>query len=244
MFLYAWEASPPTTEPDGFPAGDSGASTAEWEDVLLPHSDHNERLELGSCRVAGSTEKSIKRQNGCCNIRAKTTMPNPHLPAETLDHVVDLLHDTRDALRNCCLVSKSWIPRTRKHLFADIRFRTVKSLQSWKETFPDHSASPARYTKILSIRCPHTVTAADAEAGGWIRGFSRVVHLGVDSHGLCARELAVTFAPFHGFSPVIKSLPRELYHSFVLANFQPHPFFSSSQGLDCDHSLLSADLRR
>jgi hypothetical protein len=51
-------------------------------------------------------------------------MPNPHLPAELLDHVVDHLHDTKLALRSCCLVSKSWIPRTRKHLFANINFNT------------------------------------------------------------------------------------------------------------------------
>ena len=39
-------------------------------------------------------------------------MSNLHLPAETLDHIVDHLHDTKDALRNCCLGSKSWVPRT------------------------------------------------------------------------------------------------------------------------------------
>jgi hypothetical protein len=54
-----------------------------------------------------------------------------------LDNVIDCLHDTRDALKNCCLVSKSWIPRTRKHLFATIAFTTTKRLQSWEETFPD-----------------------------------------------------------------------------------------------------------
>jgi hypothetical protein len=32
--------------------------------------------------------------------------------------------------------------------------------------------SPARYAKTLSVGCPQVVTAADAEAGGWIRGFS------------------------------------------------------------------------
>jgi hypothetical protein len=36
-------------------------------------------------------------------------MSNP-LPAELLDYVIDHLCDTQDALRNCCLVSKSWVP--------------------------------------------------------------------------------------------------------------------------------------
>ena len=136
---------------------------------------------------------------GCLDPGHPTAMSNPCLPVEILDHIVDLLHDTRDALRNCCLVSQSWIPRTRKHLFADIKFYTVKNLQSWKKTFPDPSTSPACYTKTLFISCPQVVTAADAEGGGWIRTFSRVVRLEVyNCHW--------TLAPFHGFSPVIKSL--------------------------------------
>jgi uncharacterized protein (DUF2384 family) len=73
-------------------------------------------------------------------------MPNLHLPAETLDHIVDHLHDTEDALRNSCLVSKSWIPRTRKHLFADTEFPTEESLQSW--TSGKTSAAKRRYAKL------------------------------------------------------------------------------------------------
>ena len=53
-------------------------------------------------------------------------MPNPYLPQETLDYIVDLLHDEPETLRERCLLSKPWIPRTRKHLFADnqVPFRT------------------------------------------------------------------------------------------------------------------------
>ena len=107
-------------------------------------------------------------------------MPNPYLPAELLDHIVDLIHDSKTTLRNCCLVSKSWIPRTRKHLFADIRFDTEKKLESWKEMFPDPSTSPGHYARTLFVDYFRiTVADADSEAGGWIRGFSGVVYLGV-----------------------------------------------------------------
>ena len=133
-------------------------------------------------------------------------MSDHHLPAEMLDHVVDHLHDTEDALRNCCLVSKSWIPRARKHLFADVYLPTAESLQSWEETFPDPSTSPACYASTLSVGCPHVVTTADAEIGGWIRCFSRVVYLDVDIDGLFADAGSVSLVPFHGFSPIIKSL--------------------------------------
>jgi len=124
-----------------------------------------------------------------------------YLPPEILDHIVNSLHDNQEALRECCLVSKSWIPRTRKHLFAQVDFRDVENLQSWKETFPDPLNSPGCYTHIL--HCSQSVV--DAEAGDWITNFSRVVYFGVDGHGLLA-ESTPSFVPFHGFSPVIKSL--------------------------------------
>ena len=139
-------------------------------------------------------------------------MSTPYLPAELLDHVVEHLHDTRDALRNCCLVSKSWIPRTRKHLFAGIRIETERDLKKWKETFPNPSTSPARYTKTLRIECLYDITGADVEPTGWIRDFSRVVHLRLAE---CDGRRD-TLLPFHGFSPFIKSLD-------VVFNTRPLP---------------------
>jgi hypothetical protein len=133
-------------------------------------------------------------------------MSDPYLPAEMLDHVVDHLHDTRDTLRNCCLVSRSWIPRTRKHLFANVRLPTKERLQSWKETFPDPSTSPACYVKTLYINYSQVATAADADAGGWVRGFSRVEHLEVVSPGHSFPGRSSYLVPFCGLSPVVKSL--------------------------------------
>jgi hypothetical protein len=127
------------------------------------------------------------------------------LPAEMLDHIVDHLHDTQDALRNCCLISKSWVPRTRKHLFAEIAFRTIESLESWKKTFPDPSASPAGYAKALFIDCPQAVTADD-----WIKSFSGVEYLNVTHHALDLGQSATPLAPFHRFSPV-KTLFMDIY---------------------------------
>jgi len=134
-------------------------------------------------------------------------MSTPHLPAELFDHVVDHLHDTEDALRNCCLVSKSLISRSRMHLFTVIRFDTVERLQSWKETFPDPQTPPAFYAETLSINCLQAVTAEDAEPGGWIGGFSRVVYLEVVVDDLIhATQSASSLSLFHGFSPAIKSI--------------------------------------
>ena len=129
-------------------------------------------------------------------------MSDPHLPPELLDHIVDLLHDKNHALKNCCLVSKSWIPRARKHLFATIAFSSVRSLQSWEALFPDPLSSPACYTHTLSVAS----FPATAHACGWIKGFSRVVHWAFTSVTYDLDESARPLIPFHGFSPIIKSL--------------------------------------
>jgi hypothetical protein len=161
-------------------------------------------------------------------------MPTPHLPAELLDHIVDYLHDTGDALRNCCLVSKSWIPRTRKHLFADIMFLGAEDLRLWKNTFPDPSTSPACHTENLWIACPGAITLADAGEGGWVSTFSRVTRLKVDNtvypygNSEAAAGFGESLVPFHRFS----SSPSTSLLS--LAKFGHRRFSTSSI-----HSLFS-----
>jgi len=129
-----------------------------------------------------------------------------NLPCEILDRIVDLLHDNHVSLRNCCLVSKSWIARTRTHLFAEVVFQTAKGLESWKKKFLDPSTSPAHYTKALFIGGPTVVTTVDVEAGSWIRGFSRVVCLGMVGQYPPSYGWGAAFAQFHGLLPSVKSL--------------------------------------
>ena len=135
-----------------------------------------------------------------------STMPNPHLPPEILDYTVDLLCDKPATLKECCLVSKSWVPRTRKHLFTDISFNSFDDLEAWKKSFPDPANSPAYHTHSLSVGCPRFITVADAEEGGWIRAFSRVVRLKVHTDFEGDYGLEVFLVPFYNFSPVLKSL--------------------------------------
>ena len=154
-----------------------------------------------------------------------TRTPIPYLPAELLDHIVDHLHDSQDALRNCCLVSISWIPRTRRHLFADIKLTGKKNLNSWKHLFPDPSTSPARYAQTLYIKSIEVITAASEEPTGWIRGFSSIVHLKVDLPFLLPQGSMFTLVPFYGLSPALKSL----HITFTL--------LQSSQLFDLIHSF-------
>ena len=110
-----------------------------------------------------------------------------------------------ETLKECCLVAKSWIPRTRKHLFADIRFRTLPHLKLWKKTFPNSENSPAYHTRTLFVGCAEVDMTAGANEGGRIQAFSGVTSLKLDSHsGLICPQ--VSLVPFHMFSPTLKSL--------------------------------------
>ena len=150
----------------------------------------------------------------------------PHLPLEILDYIVDLLHDEPETLGQCCLVSKSWVARTRKYLFASIMFRYPGDLGLWKKTFSDPENSPAYHTRALFVLCPQVFTAADAEEGAWIRMFPHVVRLvwGTIEN---LYESEVSLAPFRSFSPVLKSLnmvSRNLQSCRFSTSFVPCPF--------------------
>ena len=137
-------------------------------------------------------------------------MTSPYLVQEIIDYTIDLLHNDPETLKRCCLVSKSWIPRTRKHLFSHIQFRSPSSLGSWKKKFPDVANSPAYHAHTLVVSCPRFVTASDAEEGGWVRAFSGVKSLEVnggdryDCDDLRASDISL--APFRELSPTLKSL--------------------------------------
>jgi hypothetical protein len=133
-------------------------------------------------------------------------MSNPHLPPETLDHIVDLLRNKPKTLERCCLVATSWVPRTRKHLFADIRFDSAVDLELWRKTFPDPSNSPAYYTHTLFIGCPQAAMEADAGEGGWIRAFCRVSRFAMGSNFTRVDGSKIPLVLFHKFSPTLKSL--------------------------------------
>lgn len=106
-----------------------------------------------------------------------TTMSSPHLPPETLDYILDLLHDDAETLKDCCLVTKSFVPRTRKHLFSRVELDVPWLVDGWKKTFPDPAISPAYHTRYLFIGFFDTITRRDLEEGGWITSFSNVTQL-------------------------------------------------------------------
>jgi len=123
------------------------------------------------------------------------------LPQEILDLIVDHLHDNTDSLESCCLVSKSWIHRVRKHLFAAVNLRIRGRFERWKKTFPDPTNSPTHHARTLTIGDFNFATAAD---GCFISTFCGIVRLHVLIRELYHRRIPL--APLYGLSPVIRSL--------------------------------------
>jgi len=127
------------------------------------------------------------------------------LPPEILDLIIDHLPYDPTILKTCCVVSKSWVPRTRKHLFALVEFNASKShIDLWKKSFPDPSNSPAHHTRTLFVYGAH-----NASVGGWIRAFHNVVNLRLSNQN------QASIAPFCGLSPTIRSLHLIYTHSKV-----------------------------
>ena len=137
------------------------------------------------------------------------------LPPEILDLIVDHLRDEPTTLKICCTVSKSRVPRARKHLFIDVSLHTQGSFESaasWTKAFPDPSNSPARHTRTWSSgrhRCRHECWWLGVHAS------RHVVTLNVEVFGWCD-DSRVSFVPLHGISPTLKSL-RVTCHSTPLS---------------------------
>ena len=127
-------------------------------------------------------------------------MSNRYLPPEILDYIVDHLHDQRETLKQCCLVSTSWIPRTRKHLFAKITFNYERDHKAWKKAFPDFSRSPIHHTHTLAFNIFNIMRG---EEDIWIPIFSGVLSSGLNG---CHNKTEIRLSPYYTFSSSLKSL--------------------------------------
>ena len=106
-----------------------------------------------------------------------TVMSNPRLPPETLDYIVDFLHDDPQTLKNCCLVAKSRVPRAREHLFNTIEISSLTGLEGWCKVFPDPSGSPGCHVRSLCLNSVHFIPSVIAGGCSLVRPFSNIVRL-------------------------------------------------------------------
>ena len=119
-------------------------------------------------------------------------MSRPRFPPEIFDHLIDLLRNNRGTLKQCCLVSKSWISRTRKHLFARIEFR------SGPRFVEEDISGPYELTRTLAI----DLREGNIEDDDWIRGFSCVKQLSLSAF----HAIVSSFDPFYNLSSSLISL--------------------------------------
>ena len=127
------------------------------------------------------------------------------LPSEIIGLIIEHLHDSHAMLRACCLVSKSWVPWARGHLFARVEFCTAdRPIQLWSKAFPDPANSPAHHTRSLSIRRLNTSALEDSDVSRGVRAFRRLETL--DVRTMWVGDHGVSFIPFRGLSPTLKSL--------------------------------------
>ena len=71
-------------------------------------------------------------------------MPVPYLPLEIVEEIIDMLVGDTKSLLLCSLVSTSWVHRSRRHLFADIKLHSLSDLQSWFTTSLRSSSNHVR----------------------------------------------------------------------------------------------------
>ena len=133
---------------------------------------------------------------------AKTTMITT-LPPEILDLIIDHLYGKPVTLKACCLVSKSFVPRSRRHIFARVQL-SPQSARSWVKAFPDSSNSPAHYTRILRIR---NLGAYSTYVPSWVLSFCNVEELSMNNDTVrCAGLHQISLLQLHGLSPTLKVL--------------------------------------
>jgi hypothetical protein len=103
-------------------------------------------------------------------------MSSFHLPQDITDYILDHLHDQPETLMQCCLVSRSWIQASRKHLFGQVSFNSSTLLERWERAFPDPLNSPVIHTCHLVVNGPNVFAKVPGECD-WTQAFSRVGHV-------------------------------------------------------------------
>ena len=149
--------------------------------------------------------------------------PLPRLPPEMVDYIIDFLHDDRKTLKKCCLLSRSWVPRTRGHLFNEVKLDKPSSLKAWVKSFPNPANSPAHHARSL-VLTGYCVQIEGTEKSDWIQSFTKVTQFRV--YGMKNAKLD----GFHNFSPTVKSLH--------VTSFDSAPLSSNILALVCSFPLL------
>ena len=168
------------------------------------------------------------------------------LPPEIFDLIVEQLYKDRETLKVCCVVSKPWVARARRHLFARVHFTDDSPVESWVKAFPDPSNSPAHHVRDLSICGTPWVTAATTVSRPWFRTFCNIMHLSVETDLRDDSQISLT--PLHALSPTLKSFslthgsipPSEVFNFIYSVPSLEDLSLISTRGGEADTSILPA----
>ena len=136
-----------------------------------PHAQH------GHCSMGSKTTKA--KHTASAETKAVTI---PRIPQEIIDEILDhLAADPRLrplGLQPCALVSKSWVPSCRRHLFYAIFF-TPGDILRWLNTFPVPEECPAHHVRDLmfSLKGYYTAPQRFFEYVPWFENVERVTLL-------------------------------------------------------------------
>ena len=114
-----------------------------------------------------------------CPAPARTkTVVVPRIPQEIIDEILDCLTADLRSLRSCALVSKSWLPSCRRHLFHTIFFTSETA--KWFGALREPEESPARHVRDLrfSIRGYEGAPEKFFEYIPWFTNVEKVTLLG------------------------------------------------------------------
>ena len=163
-------------------------------------------------------------------------------PPEVCDLVVGHLHNDVKTLKSCCLVSKSWVPRSRTHLFAcvEFNFNSKRSIEVWRKLFPNPSESPARHARILKIANSSVLKTAVTSALPWIHPFRHLVELRLSDFILVSKPISVV--QLLGLSPALKSLSLCGIYSPLLEVFNFICSFHLLENLELRHNKLEGNI--
>lgn len=109
------------------------------------------------------------------------TIAVPKIPQdiidETLDHLIADPDFSFKSLQSCALVSKSWVPSCRRHLFHTILFNK-ENMIGWLEAFPVPEEGPAHHVRHLRILAEERIPKEFFEHIPWFTNAEKVTLLG------------------------------------------------------------------
>ncbi|KZT07927.1 uncharacterized protein LAESUDRAFT_758060 [Laetiporus sulphureus 93-53] len=81
----------------------------------------------------------------------RLSLPSPCLPAEICDYILDYLWDDHKTLQVCSLVTREWLPETRRHLFHFVRIISNERRVAFEDVISHSGGAVALGVRVLDL---------------------------------------------------------------------------------------------